>query len=101
MDDLSFDNYPNFTDKGEANCVDYDPDLFFPEPDSTNFNYILSEAKKVCVGCPYQLECLRFAVENNEPGVWGGTYDLERRRMRRSGKIELPMPSKPKRWSGK
>ena len=42
------------------------------------------DAKEVChSGCPVLLECLRYAVENDEVGVWGGTTQLERRAARR------------------
>jgi WhiB family transcriptional regulator, redox-sensing transcriptional regulator len=40
-------------------------------------------AKAVCAGCPVRQPCLDFAVATNQPGVWGGTSDRERRQMRR------------------
>lgn len=99
--DFEFKDYPNFSDKGPTNCSSYDPELFFPDPESINFYYMLKVAKNVCTSCPYQLECLQFAVENNEPGVWGGTAEGERRRMKRSGRVTLPTPTVKKNWSGK
>lgn len=102
--DFDFKNFPNFAGKGEAKCAEQDPELFFPEYESVNFYQILNYARNVCQGCPYQLECLTFAVENNELGVWGGTSELERRRMRSLGRVALPEPKVKKtgkRWSGK
>lgn len=41
-------------------------------------------AKAVCHTCPVQAECLADALEHNlTTGVWGGTSDRERRRLRR------------------
>lgn len=65
--------------KDEALCRNVDPALFFPEggesPDG---------AKEVCRGCPVVEECLRYALANHEFGVWGGTTERDRRRMRRA-----------------
>lgn len=50
-----------------------------------------SLAKRICNGdpyrrppCPVRDECLEFALARNDPGVWGGTSENERRTMRRS-----------------
>ena len=40
-------------------------------------NQQVEEAKRVCIGCPVQMRCLRFAVKNNiKFGIWGGV-DIE------------------------
>jgi len=93
--DFEFKNFPDFSDKGPTNCSIYDPEFFFPEPEAPNFYQLLAYAKNICSGCPYQLECLQFAVEHNEPGVWGGTAEGERRRMKRINKVVLPTPRVP------
>jgi WhiB family redox-sensing transcriptional regulator len=90
-------DYPDFVEKGEPNCSQVDPDLFFPEPDQPNASYIASAAKKICTTCPYVAECLAWALANNEIGIWGGTTENDRRRMKR-GNVPLKTP---KRWSGK
>lgn len=53
---------------------------FFPERgDDTR------AAKRVCSGCLVRDECIAFALEMGERfGVWGGTSERERRRLRRS-----------------
>lgn len=99
--DFEFKDYPNFSDKGSPNCTEHDPELFFPDPDGPNFYQLLRYAKNICTGCPYQLECLEYAVKHNEPGVWGGTAEGERQRMKRAGRVALPEPKVTKRWSGK
>ena len=43
--------------------------------------------KAVCEMCPVQAECLEYALGHPElVGCWGGTNDLERRRMRQLAK---------------
>ena len=88
--DLEFLNVPDFSDKGPTACSSYDPDLFFPDPEGPNFSQLMRHAKEICFTCPYQLRCLELAVKNDEPGVWGGTSQPERRQMKRKNKIEIP-----------
>jgi WhiB family redox-sensing transcriptional regulator len=38
----------------------------------------------VCRTCPVIDECLAFALEHGEVGVWGGTTEVQRREMRRA-----------------
>lgn len=41
-------------------------------------------AKAVCADCPVRIDCLHYALNNNEHfGIWGGTSERERRRIRR------------------
>jgi WhiB family redox-sensing transcriptional regulator len=55
-----------------AKCKDGDNSLFF-DPRREE------EAKAFCVGCPVMAECLSAARQGNEPGVWGGTTEAERK----------------------
>jgi WhiB family transcriptional regulator, redox-sensing transcriptional regulator len=43
-------------------------------------------AKAVCARCLVRDECLAFAIEHWERGVWGGTSEGERRVLRKQGK---------------
>jgi WhiB family redox-sensing transcriptional regulator len=39
-------------------------------------------AKEICSACPVVAECLAFGI--NEPfGIWGGTTEVERRKIRK------------------
>jgi WhiB family transcriptional regulator, redox-sensing transcriptional regulator len=40
-------------------------------------------ARAVCAGCLVRTECLGYAMEHGEYGIWGGTTDRERDRARR------------------
>lgn len=65
----------------QALCQQTDPELFFPEKGESAV-----PAKQVCGRCPVQRDCLDYALANDERfGVWGGTSELDRRRMRRKG----------------
>lgn len=62
----------------QALCRQVDPELFFPEGDHPVI--AARQAKAVCRQCPVQLECLEYALTNNETfGVWGGMTARERR----------------------
>lgn len=62
-----------------GSCRGLDPDLFFPERGEPSVR-----AKQVCGDCIVRDECLRYALDHNERyGIWGGTSERERRRLRR------------------
>jgi WhiB family redox-sensing transcriptional regulator len=63
-----------------ANCLGVDPGLFFQgRGESTH------EAKAICAGCVVRHECLEHALAKPEKfGIWGGTSERERRRLRRA-----------------
>lgn len=63
----------------KANCRGIDPELFFPERGES-----LRPAQEVCAGCVVRDECLEYAIAYGEHhGIWGGTSERERRRLRR------------------
>lgn len=62
-----------------AACAGMDVKLFFPEKRGEG-----DAARQVCSRCPVQEECLAFALADRATlGVWGGTDETERRRLRR------------------
>ena len=62
-----------------ALCAQTDPEAFFPEKGGST-----REAKKVCVSCEVRVECLDYALENDERfGIWGGLSERERRKLKR------------------
>ena len=42
-----------------------------------------ARALAICAGCPVRQQCAEFAVERNEPGIWGGLSHRERKALRR------------------
>lgn len=74
-----------------AACAGLDPNLMFPERGEST-----AEAKAVCAGCLVRAECLEFAlVEVIKHGLWGGTSERERRRLRRERGISETRPRPP------
>lgn len=65
-----------------ASCKGVDYTVFFPEPGSGH-HLDIAAAKLYCNGCPVRSDCLEHAVVNGEQGVWAGTTDDERERLRR------------------
>jgi len=64
-------------DMEQAACKEADADLFFPEgKDKREQEY---KAKKICASCPIVTDCLQFAIDNDQLGIWGGTTEDERR----------------------
>jgi WhiB family redox-sensing transcriptional regulator len=55
--------------------------LFFP---TEGANTQIKKAQEFCAVCKVQKECLRFALANvYTSGIWGGTTEGERKRMRK------------------
>lgn len=62
-----------------AVCPQTDPEAFYPEKGGST-----KEAKRICLGCPVQKQCLQWALDTDERfGVWGGLSERERRRLKR------------------
>jgi WhiB family transcriptional regulator, redox-sensing transcriptional regulator len=63
-----------------ALCAQTDSEAFFPEKGGST-----REAKRVCQDCPVRMECLEYAMANDERfGIWGGLSERERRRLKRA-----------------
>jgi len=89
-------NFPEFAiESAEVpRCSETDPEMFYPQetnivrPDGTvRYAYLIKEermAKAVCAGCPLKDPCLEYALRNGEIGIWGGTTESDRRRLRRT-----------------
>jgi hypothetical protein len=91
----SYRDYPNFHGKGEPICTQTDPDIFFPDKELPSYRETMNLAKRACGMCKYKVECLEWALENNELGIWGGTDEIDRKRLKRNY-----VPATPKKWSG-
>ena len=62
-----------------ALCAQTDPELFFPEKGGST-----REAKALCRRCPVRDDCLDYALAHDARfGIWGGTSERDRRRMKR------------------
>ena len=67
-----------------AACRNSDPALFFPIGTTGPAVEQIRSAKAVCGQCPARQPCLDFAMSTRQDsGVWGGTTEDERHRLRR------------------
>jgi WhiB family transcriptional regulator, redox-sensing transcriptional regulator len=66
-----------------AACLASDPELFFPiSSPSPGLNQV-RRAKAICARCEIQQGCLDYALTAGPiHGIWGGTTEEERRRLR-------------------
>lgn len=80
--------YPDFT--GAEPCTQVGGDAFFTAEDAINYHN-LDKVKALCASCAMRGPCLEYALHVNVVGVWGGTTDGQRRRMRQQLNIS-PTP---------
>jgi WhiB family redox-sensing transcriptional regulator len=70
--------------RSKALCRDTDPELFFPVGTTGQALVQIEAAKAVCRQCEARAACLEFALATNQDsGIWGGTSEEERRKIRR------------------
>lgn len=64
--------------QSDSLCAQTDPEAFFPEKGGST-----RDAKKICVSCEVRVQCLEYALQNDERfGIWGGLSERERRKLR-------------------
>jgi WhiB family redox-sensing transcriptional regulator len=81
--------------RADAACASpgVDPELFFPERGE---HWKAAEAKQVCAGCSVQAACLHEALTGPQAhgedvtGIFGGTSQQERRRLRGRPRLDTP-----------
>ena len=56
-------------------CVEVDTAVFYDER-------LADQARRVCARCPVKRQCLEFALATNALGVWAGTTEQYRQRLR-------------------
>lgn len=79
--------------RDQAACRSSDPELFFPSGSTGPALEQIRVATSICRSCPAQVACLQFALETNqEAGIWGGTDEDERRKMRRAWRAGRRLP---------
>lgn len=76
--------------RSDALCRDTDPELFFPIGTTGGALLQIEQARAVCRQCPVQADCLDFALTTNQDsGIWGGTSEEERRRLRQAHRSQI------------
>jgi len=78
-------------------CAETDPDAFFSKdyfddederPGTVSYENERT-TKAICAECPLKLDCLTYAIETGQHGIWGGTTENERRAIRRGRGVKL------------
>jgi WhiB family redox-sensing transcriptional regulator len=63
-----------------------DPNLFFPDkdtyPDVAERRMAVKAAKQICADCVIIEQCFIRGLNGNEYGIWGGTNERERNKLR-------------------
>lgn len=70
-----------------ALCAQVDPELFYPKFPGDH----CAQGKAICASCPVKTPCLTAALEipaYEDFGVWGGTLENERLRLRQLGRVQ-------------
>jgi WhiB family redox-sensing transcriptional regulator len=76
--------------RDEAACKGADPSVFYPPSSaaptgrSGGSDIVPQAARVLCRSCPVQAACLEHALAYEPYGVWAGTSELQRTRMRRN-----------------
>jgi hypothetical protein len=107
LENIITKDYPDFEEHGTPPCAESFPDAFFTTDKSESsvlrngkismktwarYDYE-KEAKAICAECPYKKACLKYAMDHSEIGIWGGTTELERKRMK--NRTEIKVTKKP------
>jgi WhiB family redox-sensing transcriptional regulator len=70
--------------RGQSACRDSDPEIFFPVGTTGMALEQIETAQRICTACRVNTACLEFAMATNqESGIWGGTTEEERRKLRK------------------
>lgn len=71
--------------RDQAACRATAAELFFPSGRTPGASEAVRAAKSVCRTCDVREACLMYALQTNQDaGIWGGTSEDERRKMRRA-----------------
>ncbi len=67
--------------RNKSACRGLDPNTFFVQAGQTR---LANKIKRdYCKKCPVRVSCLRYALDNNCKGIWGGTSEHERKKLGR------------------
>jgi len=82
-------------DSSKSACREHGVRVFYPIVEkptmSSRMRALILEAKKICSTCEVKEPCLKYALENESHGIWGGLSETERQYRR----LELGITYKP------
>lgn len=59
-------------------CAQEDPELWFSDDQHDQ-----EDALEICGRCPVRSQCLEYAIHHMVQGIWGGTFEATRKKIRR------------------
>jgi WhiB family redox-sensing transcriptional regulator len=65
----------------KAGCKEHTSAFFYPSGRVAQRS-VPHAVQQVCNACEVRPECLAYALDNHEQGIWGGTCEEQRHRMR-------------------
>lgn len=93
---------PPFKGLAGTACLDLPVSWWYPNYHADDFSETRAEqqerehhnqiAVKLCRSCPFQSACTEWAIEHNEFGIWGGTFEGTRVKIRRARGLPKPQP---------
>jgi WhiB family redox-sensing transcriptional regulator len=90
--------------RDRAACRGAATDLFFPVGPAGAMGAGADEtrrARQICASCPVRQQCLAYALASGQQyGIWGGSDEQERRRLRRQRRESGNGPSRTGHASG-
>lgn len=84
-------------DTALAACRGHNVAVFYPDPEQAkhrSYANLMADAVKICSTCDVKDPCLEYAIENEPMGIWGGTTEMQRHRLRLLRGVQLP-PLRP------
>lgn len=70
-------------------CGEVDPEIFFPELGAITSQG--SPVRALCRSCDVRVQCLSFAIEHGEEGIWGGFTGRARESVRARHRAGVPL----------
>lgn len=71
--------------ESKASCESHDPELWFPQEESSvapTRTESAMKARAICAECPALMECRSYALQYSElSGIWGGKDLFERKQL--------------------
>ena len=76
-------------------------ELFFPAEERRTKSEVIRErlAIQICRQCPKQEECLMYALHYEMYGIWGGSTERQRHRLRLRHNIDYTKPGENVKWT--
>lgn len=71
----------------EPRCAEVGGEFWFPEREESSTH--VAFAKSICNQCSHKTECLEWALVNERVGIWGGTNEKTRQRIRSKRGIKV------------